>query len=168
MGPSLSALKGGEGFDSSIPREVQFDHDVVVVRKEQLVDRRLGDVVLAIFDAALLEPCLDPVEIGGEKGEMVERPGVERRSAADRVLARYQVDDRHVAAIEPVAREGEIRAKPLLQPKHIPIEIARRFEIVGLYRDMVQYIDPHGGLLRRSPSPLSEPNGRTKATLPGR
>src|SRR5207244_7948559 len=58
MGPSLSALKGGEGFDPSIPREVQFDHDVVVVRKEQLVDRRLGDVVLAIFDAALLEHCL--------------------------------------------------------------------------------------------------------------
>src|SRR5438105_14624853 len=123
-------------------------------------------MVLAVFDAAPLEPCLDPVEIGSEKGEMVERPGVARLSAADRVLARHQVDHRHVAAIEPIARKRETRAKPLLQPQHIAIEIPRRFEIVGLHRDMVQYIDPHGGLLRRKSSALSEPIGRTKATLP--
>src|SRR5258706_12944463 len=135
---------------ASAPGEVQLDHDVVVVREEQLVDRWFGDVVLAVFDAVPLQLRLDPVKVAREKREMVERPGIARRSAADRVLPRHQMHHRHLAAIEPIAREIEIRPEPLFEPQDVAVEIARRFQIVGLYRDMVQYIDPHGGLLRAS------------------
>src|SRR5262249_22134300 len=136
--------------EPSASRKVQLDHDIVVVREEKLVDRRSRDMVLAVSDAVPFELRLDAVEIARQKRKMVERPRVARRPAADRVLARDEGHDRHIAAIEPISREFEIRPEADLEPQHIAIEIAGRFEIVGLDRDMVQYIDPHGSLHRAS------------------
>jgi hypothetical protein len=47
---------------------------------------------------------------------MIERSGIARRPAADRVLTGHEMHDRHIAAIKPIAREIEIRAEPDLEP----------------------------------------------------
>src|ERR1051326_3953853 len=129
---------------SVLAREVEFDHHIVVVGEEQLVDRRLGDVVLAVFDALFLEGRLDPGEIAREKREMVEGAGVVGGSAADCIGPRHQMDDRHIAAIKPVAREIEVGAEAFAQPENVAVEIARRLQIAGLHGDVVQCVERHG------------------------
>ena len=107
-------------------REIQLDHHVVVVRKEQLVDRRLRDVVLAVLHILPFELGPDALKVGSEKREVIERAGVGRRAAPDRILARHEMDDRDRAAIEPVAREVEVRPEPDFKAENLLIEVASR------------------------------------------
>jgi hypothetical protein len=51
--------------------------------------------------------------------------------------------DRHVAAVEPITGEVEIRAEAHFETENVPIEIACRFEVVGLNGDVVKCIERH-------------------------
>src|SRR5437763_17045369 len=65
-----SRVRGSREATSG-PREVQLDQDIVVVGEEQLVDRRLRDVVLAGLGASSCPPRLGPVQGGrDERGRM--------------------------------------------------------------------------------------------------
>jgi hypothetical protein len=88
-------------------------------------------VVLAIFDAVIVEFRLDPVEIAREKRKMVERPGIGGGAAADRAAFRHQMHDRHIAAIEPITRKREIGAEADFEPEYVAVKVARRLEIGG-------------------------------------
>ena len=124
-------------------RKIQLYHHVVVVREEQLIDRRACDVGFAIFDAFVVERRLYSLKIGGEKGEVVKGSGIRRRTAADRVLPRDLMHYRHIAAVEPKTGEVEIQAKAHLETENVPIELARRFEVVGPNGDVVKCVQWH-------------------------
>ena len=100
-------------------------------------------MVFAKGDALRFEARLHPVEIAGEKREMVERPGIGGGAAADRAAFRHQMDNRHIAAIEPITRKSEIGAEPDFEPENVAVKVARRFEIGGLDGDVVQSIERH-------------------------
>ena len=67
------------------------------------------------------------------------------------------MDDRDRAAIEPVAREIEVRPEADFEAQDFLIEVAGRIEIVGLDRDMMQRVDRHGGV---SLEPVGRPGGK--------
>jgi hypothetical protein len=63
------------------------------------------------------------------------------------------MDDRDRAAIEPVAREIEIRPEAGFEAQDFLVKVAGRIEIVGLDRDMVQRVDRNGGVSSAVGSP---------------
>src|SRR3954454_1242967 len=78
--------------------------------------------------------------------------------------------DRDVAAIEPIAREIEVRAETDFEPEDVAIKVAGRFEIVGLDSHMVQGVERHGVPPSRSVEPSEtirqDPRKRVFAEAP--
>ena len=69
---------------------------------------------------------------------MVEGAGIRRRAAAYRIALGHQMHDWNIPAIEPIAREVQVRSEANLETENIPIEVARRIEIVGLDSDVME------------------------------
>src|SRR4051794_11572901 len=63
------------------------------------------------------------------------------------------MDDGDRTAIEPVAREVEVRPEADFKTQNFLIKVAGRIEIVGFYRDMMQCVDRHGSASSESVRP---------------
>jgi hypothetical protein len=131
-------------FRTNQARKVQLDHYVVVVGEEQLIDRWAIDVVFAIVDPMPVEFRPGAGEIRGQEREVIEGPGVRGRSAADCTTLRHQMHGRHVAAIEPITGEIQVRTEADLETENVPVKISGRFEIGGLDSDVVESVERHG------------------------
>ena len=85
-------------------------------------------MVFTILDAFVVERRLDALKIGRHEREVIERPRIRRRTAADRVPPRHQMHYRNVAAVEPVTGEVEIRTEAYPEAEYVPVEITSRLE----------------------------------------
>ena len=85
-------------------------------------------MVFTIPDAFVVERRLDALKIGGQEREVIKRPRIRGRTAADCVAPLHEMHYRNIAAVEPVTGEVEIRTEAYPEAEYVPVEITSRLE----------------------------------------
>src|SRR5690242_2789316 len=113
--------------------EIHFHCNAIRIADENLVQSEIADVVFAKRNTVLLQVLQRRRDIAAPERDVIERAGIAARFATaifrQRAIGAKQMHHRHVAAIEPVARETQLGPRAFLQSQYIAIEVAGALEV---------------------------------------
>src|ERR1700732_1478293 len=132
--------------------EIELDLHVVGVAEESLPAGALGDLIDAVGYALAGEVPLRRLEAAAAERDMIDDAGIGTLlpvGLGDVVEMQHGM----ARAIQPRAREIELRARAVLESQHVLIELHGRFEIAGRHIVMVEHTNAH--IHRASPRAFS-------------
>ena len=126
--------------------EIEFQADAIGIRHKNLPRPQKGNDFLSVRNAASFDPGEKIIEASRAQGDVIDGAG----GKALWLTAGDDMNDRPVAAIKPGAGKIEGRARTFHQAKHVGVKFARRAEIGGDNRKMIEADDAHGAVRARA------------------